>query len=299
MIIAIASGKGGTGKTTVAVNLALSLPGHVTILDCDVEAPNVHLFLPTETVREEVVGISTPEVDADLCNQCGECSRICQFHAIAVLGNGVIVFPELCHGCGGCTLVCPEEAISEVMRPIGVVEERRAGRRHLVQGRLNVGEALVPPLIRQVRLRCDTGGTILIDAPPGTSCSMIAAVRGADFVILVTEPTPFGLNDLELAVETVRTIGIPFGVVINRADSGDERVHHYCTAQGIDLLLEIPDDRRVAEAYARGSTIVKSVPEMRPLFASLAQRVQTMAVEHRPQPVTKRGPACLPVRRCP
>lgn len=277
MIVAIASGKGGTGKTTVAVNLALSLPGPVRVLDCDVEAPNVHLFLKTNAVRTERVGIPVPEVDADLCNRCGECSRICRFHAIAVLGKTVSVFSELCHGCGGCTRICPEEAITEVMRPIGVVEERRAGRRHLVLGKLDVGQALVPPLIRAVRSKSGAGETVLIDAPPGTSCSMIAAVRGADFVVLVTEPTPFGLNDLALAVETVRVLGIPFGVIINRAGSGDDRVHRYCAREGIDLLLEIPDDRRVAEAYARGSTLVENVPEMRPLFESLADRIVAMA----------------------
>ncbi len=284
MIVAIASGKGGTGKTTVAVNLALSLSGAVQILDCDVEAPNVHLFLTTEPRTHEVVGIPVPEIDADLCNQCGECSRLCQYNAIAVLGTGVMVFPELCHGCGGCTLLCPEKAMNEVMRPIGVVEECQAGSISLLQGRLNVGEALVPPLIREVRARCHDSGMVLIDAPPGTSCSMIAAVRGSDFVILVTEPTPFGLNDLALAVETVRTIGIPFGIVINRAGSGDDRVHQYCAAEGLQILLEIPDDRRIAEAYSRGLALVHSVPDVRPLFASLAERIESMAVtEFTPQ----------------
>ncbi len=273
MIVAIASGKGGTGKTTVAVNLALSLSGDVQILDCDVEAPNVHLFLEAQPEGSEIVGIPVPVVDADLCNQCGECSRLCQYNAIAVLGTGVMVFPELCHGCGGCALVCPEEAISEVMRPIGVVEDGRAGSIHLVQGRLYVGEALVPPLIRDVRARSRDDGVVLIDAPPGTSCSMIAAVRGSDFVVLVTEPTPFGLNDLELAVETVRTLGIPCGVVINRAGSGDDRVKEYCASEGLEVLLEIPDDRRIAEAYARGLTLVDAIPDIRPLFASLAARI--------------------------
>jgi MinD superfamily P-loop ATPase len=240
----------------------------------------VHLFLKTDAVRTERVGIPVPEVDTDLCTQCGECSRICQFHAIAVLGKTVTVFPELCHGCGGCTRLCPEKAITEIMRPIGVVEERRAGRRHLVLGKLDVGQALVPPLIRAVRSKGGTGETVLIDAPPGTSCSMIAAVRGADFVVLVTEPTPFGLNDLALAVETVRVLRIPFGVIINRSGSGDDRVHRYCAREGIDLLLEIPDDRRAAEAYARGSTLVESVPEMRPLFVSLARRIAAIAERH-------------------
>jgi len=277
VIVAIASGKGGTGKTTLAVNLALSLSGDVQLLDCDVEAPNAHLFLKADTEGHEVVGIPVPEVDADLCNQCGECSQLCQYNAIAVLGTGVMVFPELCHGCGGCALVCPEDAIREVMRPIGVIEEARVGRVHLVQGCLNVGEALVPPLIREVRARSSDHGVILIDAPPGTSCSMIAAVRGSDFVVLVTEPTPFGLNDLALAVETVRVLGIPHGVVINRAGSGDDRVLEYCAAEGLEILLEIPDDRRIAEAYARGLTLVDSIPETRPLFASLAARIEAMA----------------------
>ena len=276
MIVAIASGKGGTGKTTVAVNLALSLSGKVQLLDCDVEAPNVHLFLEAQPEGREAVGIPVPVVDADLCNQCGECSRLCQYNAIAVLGTGVVVFPELCHGCGGCALVCPEDAISEVMRPIGVVEEGRAGDVHLVQGRLYVGEALVPPLIREVRAKGRKEGMVLIDAPPGTSCSMIAAVRGSDFVVLVTEPTPFGLNDLALAVETVRTLGIPFGVVINRAGSGDDRVKEYCAAEDIEILLEIPDDRRIAEAYARGLTLVDAIPDIRPLFASLAARIEAV-----------------------
>jgi MinD superfamily P-loop ATPase len=242
-----------------------------------VEAPNAHLFLETAAATREIVGIPVPKIDADRCNQCAECSRLCQYHAIAVLGTGVMVFPELCHGCGGCTLVCPEEAIHEVVRPIGVVEKLRAGNIELVQGRLNIGEALVPPLIREVRARMRDHGMVLIDAPPGTSCSMIAAIRNSDFVVLVTEPTPFGLNDLGLAVETVRTIGLPCGVVINRAGSGDGRVHDYCAAEGLRILLEIPDDRRIAEAYSRGKTLIGSVPEVRPLFLSLADQIQTLA----------------------
>ena len=277
MIVAIASGKGGTGKTTVAVNLALSLSGEVQLLDCDVEAPNSHLFLETASATREIAGIPVPEIDAALCNQCAECSRVCQYHAIAVLGTGVVVFPELCHGCGGCNLVCPEEAIREVDRPIGVVERSRVGDIELVQGRLNIGEALVPPLIRAVKARMRDRGVVLIDAPPGTSCSMIAAVSGSDFAVLVTEPTPFGLNDLGLAVETVRTLGIPCGVVINRAGSGDERVHDYCAAEGLEILLEIPDERRIAEAYARGRALVESIPEVRPLFLSLAERISSRA----------------------
>jgi len=287
VIVAIASGKGGTGKTTLVVNLALCLSGKVQVLDCDVEAPNAHLFLRAEMEAPTEVGIPVPQIDADRCTLCGECSRLCQYNALATLNSGVMVFQELCHGCGGCTLWCPEKAITEVVRPIGVIEEGNSAGISLVQGRLNVGEALVPPLIRQVRSRAHEDGVVLVDAPPGTSCPMLAAVRGTDFVILVTEPTPFGLNDLKLAVEAVRALGIPCGVVVNRADSGDDRVREYCAAEDLEILLEIPDDRRVAEAYARGFPIAEKIPEFRPLFTSLALRIETMMAANMKQPVER------------
>jgi MinD superfamily P-loop ATPase len=272
--VAIASGKGGTGKTTVAVNLALSLPGRVQLLDCDVEAPNVHLFLHPSVEISEPAGIPVPVVDPELCNNCGECSRLCQYNAIVSLSTGTLVFPELCHGCGGCALICPERAITEKLRPIGVVEQGTARGLRTVHGCLNVGEALVPPLIRQVRAKADPEAIVLIDAPPGTSCPMITAVRGCDYVILVTEPTPFGLNDLGLAVEAVRALGIPCGIVVNRVGIGDGRVHDYCAAENLEILLEIPDDRRVAEAYARGIPTLDAVPELRSRFLQLASRLR-------------------------
>lgn len=281
MIVAIASGKGGTGKTTLAVNLALSLRRPVQLLDCDVEAPNVHLFLHPEIVSSEPAGILVPRVDGERCTLCGECAELCQYNAIAVLSNGLMVFEELCHGCGGCMRVCPEGAIHEEMRPIGIVEQGRAGNVEVVTGRLNVGEALAPPLIRAVRARASRDRLVLIDAPPGTSCSMIAAVHGSDLVVLVTEPTPFGLNDLVLAVEAVRTLKLPFGVVINRAGSGDRRVHDYCTAEGLDLLAELPDDRRVAESYARGHVLVEDLHHTRPMFEALARRIEDRLVQDR------------------
>jgi len=277
MIVAIASGKGGTGKTTVAVNLALSLAGEVQLLDCDVEAPNDHLFLHPTITTSTNAGIPVPRIDPKRCSLCGDCGELCQFNALAVLRTGVLVFDELCHGCGGCALICPEDAITEVLRPIGVVEEGWAGRIRIVQGRLNIGEAQAPPLIRAVKRRIKPGGTVLIDAPPGTACPMITAVRGSDFTLLVTEPTPFGLNDLALAVEGVRALDIPCGLVVNRAGSGDDRVHRYCAAEGIEILLEIPDDRRVAEACARGECAVEVVPGFRPLFAELALKIEGMA----------------------
>lgn len=277
MIAAVASGKGGTGKTTVAVHLARVLGGDVELLDCDVEAPNDHLFLRPEIEVTETVGIPVPEIDRDSCDGCGLCGDFCQYNALAVLHTGVLVFPELCHGCGGCSLVCPEAAITEVMRPIGVVEIGRADGVRLVQGRLNVGEALAPPVIREVRSRAIGDGPVLIDAPPGTSCSMLAAVRGADFALLVTEPTPFGVNDLRLAVEALRALGIPSEVVVNRAGSGDRRVYEYCAEEGLEIVLEIPDDRRIAEAYARGRDVLEAVPWTRPLFRELADRILNAA----------------------
>ncbi|MBN2430051.1 MAG: ATP-binding protein [Acidobacteria bacterium] len=273
MKIAVASGKGGTGKTTVAVNLALSLPSPVQLLDCDVEEPNCHLFLKPEIQREEVVGIPVPEVDPDLCDLCGECGRICQFNAIVSLKTQPLVFPELCHGCGGCRLVCPREAIHEENRPIGdIIFGRREGV-DFVQGRLHIGQAMSPPLIRAVKKEA-AGGVCIIDCPPGTTCPVITAIRDTDFVVLVTEPTPFGLHDLRLAVDTCRALDLPFGVVINRCDSGDERVVAYCHEEHIPVLLEIADDRRIAEAYSRGEPAVEALPRLRRDFSRLWKKIQ-------------------------
>jgi MinD superfamily P-loop ATPase len=273
MKVAIASGKGGTGKTTVAVNLVQVIPKPVQLLDCDVEEPNCSLFLEPEIEQSETIGIPIPSVDEELCTACGECGDFCEFNAIISLGAAPLVFPELCHGCGGCTKVCPTRAISEVERPIGVVEKGRVGDIGFIQGRLNVGEAMAPPLIAAVKERAGKGGTTIIDSPPGTSCPVIEAVRDCDIVVLVTEPTPFGLADLVLAVGAVREMGIPFGVVINRSGIGDDRVSEYCSSENIPLLLEIPNDRRVAEAYSRGKTIVEGLPQLTPAFETLWRRI--------------------------
>ena len=269
MIIAVASGKGGTGKTTIATNLAKSIGDGAQLIDCDVEEPNSHLFLNPRIERSEEVYLPNPKVDLSKCTYCGECAKICRFSAIVVIKENVLTFPELCHGCGGCSLVCPEEAISEIPKAIGILEQGKSDSLGFIHGRLEVGEAMSPPLIKAARSRAEKNGVVIIDAPPGTSCPVIAAVKGSDFCILVTEPTPFGLNDLELAVEVVRELGIPSGVVINRSDIGDLEVNKYCQSASIPILLEIPEDRHIAEAYSRGIMIIDVIPEYKERFQEL------------------------------
>jgi len=273
MIISIASGKGGTGKTTVATNLAVSLGKGVQLLDCDVEEPNAHLFLSPVFENTEVVSAAVPEVDEEKCNLCGKCGEICQFKAILVIGNMVLPFAELCHSCGGCMAVCPEKAIREGERVLGITEAGRSGDLEFVHGRLRIGEAMSPPLIRKVRSFTKPGVITIIDAPPGTSCPVIASIKGADFVLLVTEPTPFGLHDLKLAVGAVRILGIPCGLVINRSDMGDDRVREYAKEAALPILMEIPFDRRIAEAYSRGQMLVEVMPEWRENFLQLYERI--------------------------
>ena len=273
MKIAIASGKGGTGKTTVSVNLARVFGSDVRLLDCDVEEPNDHLFLRGTSREAETVSIPVPQVDESLCDGCGECGRFCEYHAIVSFGTKPLVFPEMCHGCGGCAKVCPKNAIRERDHRIGVVETMQADNITLIQGRLDVGVALAPPLIRAVKARLQNGTPAILDAPPGTSCPVVTVLRGADFVVLVTEPTPFGLHDLKLAVEVVQQLRIPFGVVVNRVGIGDDRVHVFCGNEDIPILLEIPDDRRIAEAYSRGELIVEALPEYLAHFERLREAV--------------------------
>ncbi len=278
MIISIASGKGGTGKTTVATNMAVSLGGDVQLLDCDVEEPNAYLFI--HPVINEVKTISTPvpEVDMEKCNLCGKCGEICQFKAIVVIGETVLPFPEMCHSCGGCMEVCPEKAITETGRELGVIELGSRNGLEFIHGKLRVGEAMSPPLIRKVREYARPGALTIIDAPPGTSCPVIASMKGADFVLLVTEPTPFGLNDLKLAVGAVNILGIPCGLVINRSDMGNDKVKIYAEKENLPILMEIPFDRKIAEAYSRGEMIVEVMPEWKGKFLKLYHQVEKMSV---------------------
>jgi MinD superfamily P-loop ATPase len=275
MILAVASGKGGTGKTTVTVNLATCLPDPVRLLDCDVEEPNCGIFLKPEILRSEPIELPFPVIDKNLCTGCGECSLVCRYNAIVTLKSQPLVFPTLCHGCGGCVEVCPENAISEEKRKIGGIEIGTSRNIELIQGLLDVGQSLSPPAIRAVKHHTGKNGITLIDCPPGTSCPVISAVKSSDFVLLVAESSPFGLNDLRLAVDTLRHMGLRHGVVINRTNNLDDRVARYCRNEKIPVLLEIPDDRRAAEAYSRGLLLVDELPEYREWFESLYRRILT------------------------
>ncbi len=257
--LAIASGKGGTGKTTLSVSLALALRQRgetVRLIDHDVEEPNSHLFLNQNPQVVQTVTKPIPQVDEERCTGCGLCREACAFNAIAILGGKPLVFAELCHGCGGCTLACPEKAITEFPKELGVVEQDENGDVPFMQGRMNVGEAMAVPIIRALRKhRLDEGWTIL-DAPPGTSCPVVESVAGVDAVWLVTEPTPFGLNDLRLAVELTREMGIPAFAIVNRSDMGDRKVFDYLNEERIPLILEIPYDTEIARAYAEGRPMI-------------------------------------------
>lgn len=275
MIIAFASGKGGTGKTTVSTNLAwvLGQSRPVQYVDCDVEEPNGHLFFQPRMEQTSPVTIPVPEVDEEVCIHCGGCSRICQFNAISVAPSITLTFPELCHGCGACLLACPTDAIREVPRPVGVVEQGQAQNVSFLHGRMNVGEAMSPPVIRAVKAHIDPQQLTILDAPPGTSCPATTAIQNVNMVVLVGEPTRFGLHDLTLAVELVRSMNLPFGVVINRSDWGDDRLERYCEQQSIPVFGRFPHDRRVAEACARGQLAAAVLPDMYQLYQELGQRM--------------------------
>lgn len=276
MRIAIGSGKGGTGKTTLSVNLALSLAGEglrVHCLDCDVEEPNAHIFLGATDVQERPVTALVPEIDLSRCTYCGDCAKFCRFKALAVFPGTAMVFPEMCHNCGGCAIVCPEDAISEKERAIGVIRTSLTRGVKLTSGELNIGETRSPPLIREVKHMIDDGEVSIVDCPPGTACSFVEAVRGSNFCALVTEPTPFGLHDLKIAMDVVDILGIPYGVVINRCDIGDNRVEELCDQRNTPVLLKIPNDRRIAVAYSKGTPMIDAVPAIRQDLIELYRKI--------------------------
>ncbi len=278
MIVAVASGKGGTGKTSVAVNMALSV-GNVQLLDCDVEEPNAHLLLNPNVHSTEPVYVLVPNINEEVCAHCGECAKFCQYNALFVSPDKNLFFPELCHSCGGCTLACPLQAITEEKRRIGALKFGAVGDLKLVYGELDVGEPMAVPLIKAVKNQIKDNTKVIIDAPVGTSCPLIETVRGSDFCVLVTEPTPFGLHDLKITVDVLRKMSIPFGVIVNRAGIGDNKVYQYCEEENIPVLMEIPYQRKIAELYSRGVPFSLDLTEWKGKFQSLFSEIKRLVEE--------------------
>jgi MinD superfamily P-loop ATPase len=281
MRIAIASGKGGTGKTTVAVNLAVTIARQgrsVHLCDCDVEEPNAHLFLDPVFSGSWPVTVPVPAVAQDTCTHCGMCAEICEFNSIACLPSRTMIFPDLCHSCGGCWLVCPQKAITPEDETIGSISTGKAGELIFTQGRLIVGKTLVPPLIEAVKDVPGDESWIIFDAPPGTTCPVVATMQGVDFVLLVAEPTPFGRHDLALALELTRQLAIPCGVVINRYEGNPGQVEKFCLREGVEILARIPFRRQIAAACAEGGLAVDADPEVAAAVSGLIDNLRTRAV---------------------
>jgi MinD superfamily P-loop ATPase len=293
VIYAIASGKGGTGKTTVSSSLVSTWTSPVTAVDLDVEEPNLHLFLNPVMDRIDKAFIEVPEADESKCTRCRTCSTLCQFKAITVMGDTLLIFPEMCHGCGGCLAVCPEGALAPSKRELGEICHGHTGDARFIMGRLRVGEAMSPPLMRQVKAlfadlaapqqaATETPATdIIVDAPPGVSCPAVSAVIDSDCIVLVTEPTPFGFHDFKLAWEAFSPFGLPMGAVINRADIGDDTVKRFCADKGIPIWAEIPFDRAIAEAYSRGEVVARAVPGLADTFQQLGRSMRQAATQGR------------------
>ena len=280
MIITVLSGKGGTGKTTVATNLALSLK-NVQLLDADVEEPDSYIFIKPDFSDEyEPVTREMPVIDEEKCNSCRKCVEFCEYNALAVMLDKVLVFPEICHSCGGCKRICPQNAITEKKREVGKIKwDQINSDLQFWQGELNIGEETSIPVIEQLKSHIDRDKTVIIDAQPGTTCPTIEAAIDSDFCLLVTEPTPFGLNDLKMAVEVIREIDKPFGVIINRSEAEhDYIIENYCNKEEISLLLKVPYQRKIAELYSRGIPFVKKMPQWKSEFENLFIRINKGAL---------------------
>jgi len=275
MKIAVASGKGGTGKTTIAVNLAMSME-NTMLIDCDVEGPNSHIFFKKLMDKLKDVSIPAPVFDLDICTRCGKCADFCQYNAISIVGEKLLFFEELCHGCGGCKIICPVDAITEREHHIGIINKGGSENLELYSGLLNIGEPFGVPIIRELKGYADDSKITIIDSPPGTACPAVEAMRDSDYCILVTEPTPFGLHDLTLSVDIIREIGTPFGVVVNRDGIGDDRVEKYCLDENIPLLAKIPNDLNIARLYSKGVPIVEGLPEYKALFSGIYEKIKEM-----------------------
>jgi len=277
--ISIASGKGGTGKTLVATSMAVSLASpeaSVTIADCDVEEPNSYLFFPDRTLLErKKFHVPVPVIDEKKCTHCGKCSEVCAYHALAVLPQTVLLFPELCHGCGACTIICPEKAVSEGSRSVGEIFRARSNDLEIIWGELALGEARTTPLIKAVKNDA-WGKMVIVDCPPGTSCSLVESVRGTDFCLLVTEPTPFGLYDLDIAIKVLEKMNIPRGVLVNKSGIGDRKVYEYLEKKNIPMLMEIPHDRKIAELYSQGEIFAEKMPEWKAEFVGTVHEIEEM-----------------------
>lgn len=273
MIVTVASGKGGTGKTSVAVNMALSI-GRCQLLDCDVEEPNAHLLLHPKISRTQPIYTTIPKIETEKCDYCGKCATFCRFNALFATKEKILIFPELCHSCGGCAIVCPKKALIEEKHQIGTLKFGAADGLALVYGELNVGKPMAVPVIKAVKQQIDKNMDVIVDSPPGTSCPFVETVRGSDFCVLVTEPTPFGLHDLKIAVLVLKKMAVPFGVVVNRAGIGDKKVYAYCKQEKIPVLLEIPYQRRIAELYSKGIPFSVEMAEWKLKFQAVFSEIR-------------------------
>jgi len=279
MKLAVASGKGGTGKSMVAANIAyaLSQTGPVTLIDCDVEEPDLHLFFPAPSTTCDVT-VRVPVVDESACDHCGKCGAFCQYGALTVLPDRILFFPELCHSCGGCTLVCPKYAIREEPRRIGMLGiSAPLPTLTLITGTLDEGSPHAVPVIKEAKTQALGGHVVIIDTAPGTSCPVVEALDGCDACILVTESTPFGLHDLQLAADVAARLGVPAGIVINRSDGKDGETLRFCIDHDLEVMLTIPFDREIAAIQSRGDLLCRERPEWQKDFSALYAKCRALA----------------------